>query len=122
MLAKVEPLSRPTAFQLLLKMLGPNGELVPDTCWGKGPRWGREPARRRDSRADGLLDGSVLGSRPGEGDLNGLCEGDGLDEVLNANEGGFSKPLELGPPVDSLDGRVPARARRVDGRASWPGS
>jgi hypothetical protein len=36
MLAKVLPLSRPVGFQLL-KMDGPNGELVPGT-WAKGLR------------------------------------------------------------------------------------
>lgn len=120
MLAKVEPLSRPTGFQLL-KMLGPKGELVPGTCGGKGGRCGKEPARSRDSRADGLVDESVGGSSPGEGDLNGLCDGDGL-EVLNANDGRLNKPLVVGPLVDNLDGSVPARARRVDGRESWPAS
>lgn len=117
-LARVDPLSRPTVFQLLLKMLGPNGEFVPDTWEGKGLRWGMEPARRRERRAEGLLDGSTAGSSPGDGDLKGLCDGDGLD-VLNANEGMLSKPLLVGPPVDNLDGSVPARARRVDGRESW---
>lgn len=121
MLARVEPLSRPTAFQLLLKMVGPKGELVPGTCWGNGLRWGSDPARSRDRRAEGLLDGSVGGSSPGDGDLKGLCDGDGLD-VLKAKDGRLNKPLAVGPPVDNLDGRVPARARRVEGRESWPGS
>lgn len=116
MLAKVEPLSRPTAFQLLLKMFGPKGELAPDGCGANGLRWGMEPARRRDSKADGLFDGSV-GSRPGDGDLKGLCDGEGLD-VLNANAGMLSKPL-AGPVVDSREGKVPARARRVEMGESW---
>lgn len=115
-LARVEPLSRPTVFQLLLKMLGPNGELVPGTCWANGLRCGREPARRRESKADGLFADSG-GSKPGEGDLKGLCDGEGLD-VLKARDGRLSKPLVGGPVVDSREGRVPARARRVDGRLS----
>lgn len=53
MLARVEPRSRPTAagFQLLLKMEGPKGELVPGTA-EKGLRCGIDPARRRESRAE----------------------------------------------------------------------
>lgn len=68
MLARVEPLSRPMVFQLLLKMLGPNGELAPDTCEGNGLRCGREPARSRERSVVGLSVDVKDGSRPGEGD------------------------------------------------------
>lgn len=71
MLANVAPLSRPVGFQLL-KMEGPNGELVPGMCVEtKGLRWGNEPARSLDKRFDECAACSS-GVRFGDGDLNGV--------------------------------------------------
>jgi len=57
---------------------------------------------------------------PGEGDLNGVCDGEGR-EVLEAKAGIFSMPLTPAP-AGNLDGTVPARARRVCGKLSGVGS
>ena len=117
MLANVFPLSRPVGFQLL-KMEGPNGELVPGT-WANGLRWGMEPARSLDSNVDAL--GTSLGaSRPGDGDLKGVCDGLGRD-VFEASAGKACKTLPA-PPGENLDGTVPARARRLCGKLSGVGS
>jgi hypothetical protein len=115
MLANVEPLSRPrpAGFQLL-NMDGPNGELVPGNC-AKGLRCGMEPARSLDNRVE-LLEAESGGSSPGEGDLNGLCEGVGLDD-LGASAGTLKRPLPT-PPGENRDGTVPALARLVEGRLS----
>jgi len=78
-----------------------------------------EPARSLDSRVDALVRFSA-GSRPGDGDLNGVCVGLGRD-VLEARAGTLSSPLPT-PPGENLDGTVPARARRVCGRLSGVGS
>lgn len=73
MLARVEARSRPTpaGFQLL-KMEGPNGELVP----GIGANWllwGMDPARRRERSVELELAAVFSwGSGLGEGDLKGL--------------------------------------------------
>ena len=117
MLAKVLARSRPVGFQLL-KMEGPNGELVPGTG-AKGLRWGKEPARSLESKAD-ALEGSLGASRPGEGDLKGVCDGLGR-EVLEARVGTPSMGLPA-PPGENLEGKVPARARRVWGSVSGVGS
>lgn len=121
MLASVDPLSRPTAFQPLLKILGPKGELEPDpdTCGAKGLRCGKEPARRRERSVVGFSAVVGVGSRPGEDDgcPYGLCDRDGL-EVLKAEGGRPSNPFAGGGPVDRRDGSVPARARRVEGTES----
>ena len=74
-----------------------------------------EPARSLDSNE--VASG---GSRPGEGDLKGVCVGLGRD-VLEARAGMPSKPLPA-PPGENRDGTVPARARRVCGRLSGVGS
>jgi hypothetical protein len=113
MLARVAPRSRPEVFQLL-NMEGPNGELAPGRV-AKGLRCGIEPARSRESKAEPL---EVLSgvSSPGDGDLNGLCEGVGLD-VFEARDGRLRRPLLI-PPGENRDGTVPARARRTEGRPS----
>jgi hypothetical protein len=77
-----------------------------------------EPARSLDSNVE-LFRFSV-GSRPGDGDLNGVCVGLGRD-VLEARVGMLNSPLPA-PPGENLDGTVPARARRVCGRLSGVGS
>jgi hypothetical protein len=125
MLANVLPLSRPPGGFQLLKIEGPKGELVPGT-WvpANGLRWGIEPARSLESSVDvveGLLLALVVlgASRPGDGDLNGVCDGLGR-EALAAREGIPSKALPA-PPGGNLDGTVPARARRVCGRLSGVG-
>jgi len=64
-LAKVLPLSRPVGFQLL-KIEGPNGELVPG-MWANGLRCGMEPARSLERRVDALVEPSA--SSAGDGDL-----------------------------------------------------
>lgn len=107
MLARVDALSRPVGFQLL-KIDGPNGELVPGMC-ANGLLWGIEPARSRDRRAD-ELDEPSDGSKFGEGDLKGLWEGVGLED-FGASVGMLGRPPP--PPGENLDGTVPARARRV---------
>lgn len=117
MLARVDARSRPVGFQLL-KMEGPNGELVPGIC-ANGLRWGIEPARRRDKRAD-ELDELSGASKPGEGDLKGLWEGVGRDD-LGVRAGMLSRALPA-PPGENLEGTVPARARLVWGRLSGEGS
>jgi hypothetical protein len=78
-----------------------------------------EPARSLDSRVD-ALERSLGGSRPGEGDLNGVCEGLGRD-VLEASAGMPSMGLPAAPG-ENLEGNVPARARRVCGRVSGVGN
>jgi hypothetical protein len=108
MLARVAPRSRPVGFQLL-KMEGPKGELVPGIC-AKGLRWGIEPARSLERSVEGFDAGSD-GSRPGEGALNGLWEGVGLED-LDAKAGRFNRPFPA-PPGENLEGTVPARARLV---------
>ena len=119
MLASVEPLSRPPVGFQLLKMDGPNGELEPG-MWAKGLRCGMEPALRRDNNVEAPEDGSD-GSSPGDGDLKGLCEGAGLED-LEARVGMLSNPFPA-PPGENLEGTVPALARRpVDGRLSGVGS
>lgn len=115
MLARVLPLSRPVGVQLL-KMETPNGELVPGT-WANGLRWGKEPALSLERRVE--AEPSAC-SMPGEGDLNGVCDGEGR-EVLEAKDGIFSMPLTPAP-AGNLDGTVPARARRVWGKLSGVGS
>ena len=78
-----------------------------------------EPARSLESSVD-AFERSLGASRPGEGDLKGVCDGLGR-EVLEASAGMPSKalPAVLG---ENLDGNVPARARRVCGRLSGVGS
>lgn len=118
MLARVLPRSRPAVGFQLEKMDGPKGELVPG-IWAKGLRCGMEPARSLDRRVEALAALS-FGSIPGDGDLNGLCEGDGR-EVFDARAGMLSRPLPA-PPGENLEGTVPARARRVPGKLSGVGS
>lgn len=78
-----------------------------------------EPARSLESSVEAFAALS-FGSRFGEGDLKGVCEGDGR-EVFDAKAGMLSSPLPA-PPGENLDGTVPARARRVPGRLSGVGS
>jgi len=118
-LAKVEALSRPvTAGFQLEKMDGPKGEFEPG-IEANGLRCGMEPARSLESSVEGLVVFSN-GSSPGDGALNGLWEGVGLDD-LGARAGMLSKPLPT-PPGENRDGTVPARARRVWGRLSGVGN
>jgi len=118
MLASVDPRSRPVGFQLL-KIDGPNGEFVPGML-AKGLLWGIDPARSRESNVE-ELDVFSVGSRPGEGALNGLRAGVGFVD-LGARAGTPNKP-EPTPPGENLDGTVPARARRVvEGMLSGVGS
>ena len=77
-----------------------------------------EPARSLESRVD-EPEGSLGESRPGEGDLKGVCDGLGRD-VLEASVGMPS--MGLPAPGENLEGNVPARARRVCGRVSGVGS
>lgn len=94
----------------------PNGEVD----GGRNPgRWGIEPARRRERRAD--LAAALLAVAavkpvlsvgvPGPG-LNGLVDGVGRDVF------GRSDEVDMSPPGaaegEKREGRVPARARRVE--------
>ena len=78
-----------------------------------------EPARSLESKVD-ALDRSLGASRPGEGDLNGVCDGLGRD-VLEAIAGMPSIGFPA-PPGENLDGNVPARVRRPCGKLSGVGS
>lgn len=104
-LARVDVRSRPDA-QFVEKTEGPNGP--EDVNW---LLCGIEPARRRDNKA--ALE-SPISPRLGEGALNGLGDGEGLD-VFATREGRAPIPPSplLTPPGENLDGTVPARARRV---------
>lgn len=115
-LANVLPLSRPVGFQVL-KIEGPKGELVPGP---KGLRWGMEPARSLDSRADDR-DASELSVKPGEGVLNGLCEGVGREDCDERVVGTFNMLFPMGA-AGNREGTVPALARLVEGRASEAGN
>ena len=121
-LASVLPLLRPVpAVAQLLKMEGPKGELVPGIGWAKGLRWGMDPARNLDSNVEPGALLLSMPSTPGDGVLlNGICDGVCL-ELLDAKVGMPRSPLPT-PPGENLDGRVPARARRVWGRLSGGGS
>jgi hypothetical protein len=119
MLARVAPRSRviPAGFQALLKRVGPNGEAWP----GNGPnglRWGMDPALNLDSSVEPVAVLSFGGSNPGEGDLNGLWEGVGLEDLGAAKPGTPRSPVPTvpSPPGENLEGSVPARARRPWGR------
>jgi len=101
--------SRPEA-QLVENTDGPNGPLGCEN-------WllcGIDPARSRDR--------SPIWPRFGDGLLNGLGDGVGL-EVFGASGGrGLSpNPPSPFPPGENRDGTVPARARRVCGRLSGGG-
>jgi len=116
MLASVDVRSRPEA-QFVENTEGPNGP-----AFEYGLRCGCcgiEPARSRWRRAALLLELWSVSWRLGDGDLNGLGDGDVLD-VLDTSVGGAPSPL-LAPPGEKRDGTVPARARLVCGRLSGVG-
>lgn len=101
---------------------GPNGPVT--EYW---LRCGIDPALNLDNRAE-LLALDVFDTTwspispidDGEGDLNGLGDGVGL-EVLATSVGRAPRPL-VTPPGEKRDGTVPARALRVvDGRLSGVG-
>jgi len=93
----------------------PKGEVAGGRIPG---RWGMEPARRRERRAD--LAAALVGPGtkplrsvgvPGP-DLKGLVEGVGR-EVWGRSEEAESRPGGAAAG-EKREGRVPARARRVD--------
>jgi len=118
MLASVEVRSRPDA-QFVENTEGPKGPAA--EYW---LRCGIDPARSLDNKAE-LLALDTLWSPispidDGEGDLNGLGDGVGLD-VLATSVGRAPRPF-VTPPGEKREGTVPARARLVvDGRLSGVG-
>lgn len=118
MLAKVEVRSRPEA-QFVEKTEGPKGPAT--EYW---LRCGIDPARNLDSRAELLALFAVCSPispiEDGDGDLNGLADGVGL-EVLDAIVGTAPIPF-VTPPGENREGTVPARALLVvDGGLSEAG-
>jgi hypothetical protein len=94
----------------VLKTDGPKGEAVPG-MWVKGLRWGMEPARSLDSRAEDRCPSASF--KLGEGDLKGLWEGVGRDD-WDTGAGMLSRPFPTGA-AGKREGTVPALARRVEG-------
>lgn len=116
MLARVDVRSRPDD-QFVENTEGPKG--VFDPYW---LLCGIEPARNLDKRAALFNDPSPISPKFGDGLLNGLGAGEGLEDFAISEGSGPSPPRPLlNPPGENRDGTVPARARRVCGRLSGVG-